>query len=56
MFTKSSDRIAALLPFLFILLAGIIGIKSNVDLFSYLHYFSSPRAIDTTQHIVRGAR
>ena len=57
MFIKSSDRFAALLPFVFISLAGIVGITSNVDLFSRSDNFSSSStSIDTIQHIVRGDR
>ena len=49
MFDKNSDRIVALIPFVLVLLAGVIGMKSDIDLFSwwYLARYSeaSPHTI-----------
>ena len=51
MFTRSSDCLAALLPFVFVSLAGVVGITSDVDLFSRLdNSSSSPTSIDTVRH------
>lgn len=37
MFNKNSDRIVAIVPFVLVLLAGAIGMKSDVDLFDWWH-------------------
>ena len=37
MFKKSSDRIVAIVPFVLVLVAGAIGMKSDVDLFDWWH-------------------
>lgn len=57
MFDKSSDRIVALIPFVLVLLAGAIGMKSDVDLFSwwYLARYPEPSP-HTIQYNPQGDR
>ena len=55
MFDKSSDRITAIIPFLIIFFAAAIGMKSNVDLFSWWHLICHqevlPHSIQHEHHV-----
>lgn len=51
MFNKNSDRIVAIVPFVLVLVAGVIGMKSDVNLFSWWHLSqTSETSSDVIQH------
>ena len=50
--SKNLDRIIGLLPFFILFLAAVIGIKSEIDLFSWLNSSDSPSSANQT-HVIR---